>query len=217
METSETPYIGAGGSTYFRTLPKSRIPKVAPIPVPQSVAQTLSNVPTNASQRSVAVNQDVPNSTTNAAVGTPTNLLNSGYKAAGINYEGLFDNGQGGLATAVTGGLGNYGTYNGVGIDQDAYNAIKGSGVTDGLSKSDGFFGGLGETLANKDLMSGISGGMSALTTGYDLYDKIWGGASKARDAQIENARAQADYNRSATQHKKDFYAGAKSAFAPGA
>lgn len=77
-------------------------------------------------------------------------------------------------------------------------------------SQSDiGLFG-----LGKQD-MSNIAGLGGLAATGFDIYDKMWGGSAKAQEAQMRNANAQAAYNEDAAQHKKDFYAGvAKSGLA---
>ncbi len=62
----------------------------------------------------------------------------------------------------------------------------------------------------NKNDIAGVGAITSGLATGYDIYDKLWGGGADIRDAQIKNQKSQAAYNDAAVKHKKDFYAGMK-------
>ena len=118
-----------------------------------------------------------------------------------------------GVSDSLAGGLGNYASYNipgsneFVGMDKAAYDATTANGNIAGLTQNNPGVG-LAGMLQNKDLMTGISGGMSALGTGFDIYDKMWGDTAKSKRAQVDNQKSQTAYNNNALEHKKAFRAG---------
>lgn len=96
-------------------------------------------------------------------VGTPAGWLDQYKKGMGMNYSGQALDGSGNLVIADTGGLGSYGTYEGIGLDKAAYDAISGTDAASGLQKSDG---GLASNL------SGLGSLISAGVTAFDAYNK---------------------------------------------
>lgn len=116
--------------------------------------------------------------------------------------------------SAVAGGLGNYGTYDGVGLDKAAYDAIANTGATIGLDKNLYGYGqdalsGLAGQLSNGGLLGNIKdilGIYSAFTTPAGQKEVIQG-------LQLDNTAKQ-----EAIDDKNKFQAsvaaGSKSAFA---
>lgn len=105
----------------------------------------------------------------------------------------------------ASGGLGNYGTYQGVGIDQPAYESIAGSGVTDGLNKNlSGYAADTGNWFGQQSLgdLTGLAG------TGLQLYSQLFGPGKDISKAKLGLLRQQTSANEQAMADRKRFNEG---------
>lgn len=143
-------------------------------------------------------------------------LQNQYNKYTGNNY--VMDDGN------MTGGLGNYATYNGVGLSKEAYDAIQNPYVSEGMTAGPALEGlsvnqpfSVSGMLQNKDLMTGLAAGASAVGTGFDIYDKMWGNSAKTAKAQQNLLNQQARQNDQRMQDYKSFRQGLASSGLSGA
>lgn len=111
------------------------------------------------------------------------------------------------------GGIGNYGTYNGIGLDKAAYDAINDSGATIGLDKSLMGYG--------TDALDGLKefdwskAGLAA-----EIYDKLIGTGADFRQAQLDLLNQKLANNAEAMKDREAYQAnvasGANSGVAAG-
>lgn len=147
-----------GNNSTLKTPPPlvSTAPAVVPTIIPASSdIQPIQNsvVPINANTVATPTPAILNNQSPTGLAGT----YNDFNKYMGNNYVMADGN--------STGGLGSYGSYNGVGLSKDAYNAISDSGGLDGLAKSNSMFDGI--------TAKGFSDTMGGLAAGYGVYNDI--------------------------------------------
>lgn len=100
--------------------------------------------------------------------------------------------------TGLAGGLGTYGMYNGIGVDKAAYDAIKGSGVTDGLYVNPENVSGFSlDSLGGMKGLADIAGGIASL-------GGLYTGLQQNRMAQEALDMKRDEYNRQ-VRRDKDF------------
>lgn len=112
-----------------------------------------------------------------------SNLQNNYNKYTGNNY--VMDNG------VMTGGLGNYATYNGVGLSKEAYDAIQNPYVSEGMTAAPVLEGvTVNQPTTMQGLWSGIGGakGLADIAGGLSSLGGLYYGMK-------ENDRREGEYN----------------------